>query len=75
LFRINQERVLKLIISKENQKLLVCFGGNRGKWLTILIQNGTFVEDSGGTKLWQGPIYGILATGSVTIPYWERLRA
>ena len=40
-----------------------------------ILQNGTFEEDSGGTKLWQGPIYGILATGSVTIPYWERLRA
>ena len=39
-----------------------------------LLQYGTWEEDSGGDKLWQGPIYGILSTGSATIPYWERIR-
>lgn len=39
-----------------------------------ILQYGHFEEDSGGTKLWMGAIYGILASGSETIPYWERER-
>lgn len=39
-----------------------------------LLQYGTWKEDSGGDKLWMGAIYGILASGSETIPFWERTR-
>ena len=31
-------------------------------------------EDSGGTKMYCGPIYGIVSTGTADCRYWERQR-
>jgi hypothetical protein len=38
-----------------------------------LITNATLTEDSGGTKMYCGPIYGICASTS-DVRYWERIR-
>ncbi len=38
-----------------------------------LLPDGTLTEDSGGQKMYCGPIYGIAPTSS-NIRYWERTR-
>jgi hypothetical protein len=40
-----------------------------------VLANGTLTEDSGGTKMYTGPIYARCSTGeSATVKYWERER-
>jgi hypothetical protein len=39
-----------------------------------LLTNATLTEDSGGTKMYCGPIYGITATSTSDVRYWERTR-
>lgn len=39
-----------------------------------LITNGTLTEDSGGTKVYCGPVYGITSTSTSDVRYWERIR-
>ena len=39
-----------------------------------IIQNGTFTEDSGGTKMYCGPIWGVTSGGTVDVRVWERNR-
>jgi hypothetical protein len=39
-----------------------------------LTAQGTLSEDSGGTKMYCGPIYAICAAGTVNVRYWERTR-
>jgi hypothetical protein len=36
--------------------------------------NGNLTEDSGGTKMYCGPIYGIASDSSSDVRYWERTR-
>ena len=36
--------------------------------------NATLTEDSGGTKVYCGPIYGITASSTSDVRYWERQR-
>ena len=38
-----------------------------------LLTGGSFQEDSGGARMYQGDIYGISATSS-DVRYWERVR-
>lgn len=38
-----------------------------------IFAGGTLQEDSGGTKMYSGPIYGVAGT-SVNVRYWERTR-
>lgn len=33
---------------------------------------GTFAEDAGGTRVYKGDIYGIVASGTADVRYWER---
>lgn len=35
---------------------------------------GSFAEDSGGTKCYVGPYYGIVGSGTANLRYWERTR-
>ena len=35
---------------------------------------GTFLEDSGGTTLWGGAIYGVVSSTTADVHYWERTR-
>lgn len=39
-----------------------------------LLTNGNLTEDSGGTKMYCGPIYGITASSTSDVRYWERIR-
>jgi hypothetical protein len=39
-----------------------------------LLPNGNLTEDSGGTKLYCGPFYGVSTGGTCTVYYWERTR-
>ena len=39
-----------------------------------LLQNATLTEDSGGTKVYCGPIYGITASSTSDVRVWERTR-
>lgn len=39
-----------------------------------LKQDSTLTEDNGGTKMYCGPIYGITATSTADVRYWERTR-
>jgi hypothetical protein len=37
-----------------------------------ILQNGSFSFDAGGLPVWKGPIYGITASGTSDVRYWER---
>ena len=39
-----------------------------------LVTNGTYAEDSGGTRMFLGDIYGIVASGTSDVRYWEEVR-
>lgn len=39
-----------------------------------LLQDGNLTEDSGGTRMFMGDVYGIVAAGTSDVRYWERLR-
>jgi len=39
-----------------------------------LLQDGSLTEDSGGTRMFMGDIYGIVASGTSDVRYWERIR-
>lgn len=39
-----------------------------------MIQYGSMAEDSGGTKVYCGAVWGIVASGSSDVRYWERTR-
>ena len=48
---------------------------------TVTIANGiplnldsSLTEESGGTKMYCGPIYGIVGSGTSDVRYWERIR-
>jgi hypothetical protein len=40
----------------------------------FLMKNGSLTEDSGGTKMYCGPFYGMASSGSATVYFWERIR-
>jgi hypothetical protein len=40
----------------------------------FIVDGGNLTEDSGGTKMYCGPIYGITASGTSTALFWERIR-
>ena len=40
----------------------------------FIVSGGNLTEDSGGEKVYCGPIYGITASGTSTALYWERQR-
>ena len=37
-----------------------------------LPQNAQLSEDSGGTRMYMGAVYGIVASGTSDVRYWER---
>lgn len=37
-----------------------------------IVVDGTLCEDAGGTRVYKGPIYGIVASGTADVRYWER---
>ena len=39
-----------------------------------IVASGTYSEDSGGTKMYCGPFYGIASDGTTIVAYWERTR-
>lgn len=39
-----------------------------------LATNGSFEEDSGGTKIYCGAFYGIASSGTSDVRVWERIR-
>lgn len=39
-----------------------------------IIQNGTLTEDSGGTRMFMGDVYGITNANTTDVRYWERQR-
>ena len=41
---------------------------------TPLVSGGNLTEDSGGTRMQLGTVYGIVATGTCDCRYWERTR-
>lgn len=41
---------------------------------TLIVAEGNLTEDSGGTKMYCGPIYGITPNSNADIRYWERER-
>lgn len=39
-----------------------------------LMPDTSLTEDSGGTKMYCGPFYGITTGGTAVVYYWERIR-
>ena len=39
-----------------------------------IVGYGNLSEDSGGTRMQMGPVYGIVGAGTVDVRYWERTR-
>ena len=66
-----------LIIANDSDVSSVFLGGDSD----VTIANGipldmgaNLTEDSGGTRMYLGPVYGISAVGSIDVRYWERLK-
>ena len=56
----------------EDSSVVAGSGANAG---TKIVSNGTFTEDSGGTRMYMGDVWGISATTTSTaLHYWERNR-
>lgn len=36
-----------------------------------IVSEGTLQNDNSGGRMWQGPYYGIVASGTVDVRYWE----
>lgn len=65
-----------ILIGNNSSTLTVYVGDS-----TVTTANGipippgaTLLEDSGGTTLWGGAIYGIVASSTADVHYWERTR-
>ena len=41
---------------------------------TPLLQDGTLTEDDGGSRMFMGDVWGVVATGTSDLRYWERIR-
>ena len=39
-----------------------------------LLQDGTFTEDDGGSRMFMGEVWGIVAADTSDLRYWERVR-
>ena len=39
-----------------------------------IVKDGTFTEDSGGTRVWQGDIYAITDANTADVRVWERTK-
>ena len=40
----------------------------------LITANGTYTEDSGGTRMYLGPIYGMAGSVGTVVTYWQRTR-
>ena len=66
-----------LILANEGDVSSVYIGGDSSVTIangTPIVAGGNFSEDSGGTRMYMGPVYGIVDAGSVDVRYWERQR-
>lgn len=75
-----------LIVAANNQRHSLLIGNNSIQTLfigdsTVTTANGipvpiggTFLEDAGGTSNWKGDIYGIVASNTSDVHWWERVR-
>jgi hypothetical protein len=39
-----------------------------------LLQDGTFTEDDGGSRMFMGDVWGIVEASTSDLRYWERVR-
>jgi hypothetical protein len=75
-----------LIVSANTARHSILIGNNSSQTLfigdsSVTTSNGipipsgsSFLEDSGGTTLWGGAVYGIVASSTADVHYWERTR-
>ena len=75
-----------LIVAANTARHSLLIGNNSAQTVfigdsTVSIANGipipaagTFLEDSGGTTLWGGDVYGVVASSTADVHYWERTR-
>lgn len=68
---------LSLIIVNSDASATLYIGDDS----SVSISNGipisagsNLTEDSGGTKIWMGPVYGVSSTGTISVRVWERTR-
>jgi len=73
------------IVAANTNRHSILIGNNSSQTLfigdsTVTTANGipvsagsSFLEDSGGLKLWGGAIYGIVSSSTADIHYWERI--
>jgi hypothetical protein len=40
----------------------------------LVMSNGTFTEDSGGTRMYLGPVYGMAGSLGTVVTFWQRTR-
>lgn len=70
----SNSRRQSLIITNTDTTNKLYIGSNSSVTTSNGIEIGTggnFTEDSGGTRVYQGDIYGI-STGTISVRYWER---
>jgi hypothetical protein len=70
----NPQRLSLIIINSGSDRLHFAQDANVTTAAPYLMVNGSFTEDSGGTKVYCGPFYGITTGGSSVVYYWERTR-
>ena len=70
----NPQRQSVLIINGGSDRLHIAQDSSITTACPYLVVHGSLVEDSGGTKMYCGPYYGITTGGTSMVYYWERTR-
>lgn len=70
----NPQRLSLIIINSGSDRLHFGQDADVTTASPYLMVNGSFCEDSGGARMYQGPFYGITTGGSSVVYYWERTR-
>jgi hypothetical protein len=70
----NPQRLSVIIINSGSDRLHFAQDASVTTASPYLLKDGSLTEDSGGTKMYCGPFYGISTGGTAVVYYWERTR-
>lgn len=70
----NTQRQSIIIINGGSDRVHIAQDDSISTASPYLMPNGNLTEDSGGTKMYCGPFYGISTGGTAVVYYWERVR-
>lgn len=70
----NPQRLSVILINGGSDRVHLAQDSSITTASPYLLPDSTLAEDSGGTKVYCGPYYGITTGGNSIIYFWERIR-